>query len=177
MERWPGRAAAQALRQWPTVAGLRDRVTGDPSMLGLVLQGSFAAGVADPVSDVDVMLVAQPGAFDDVWSRRAELTAGSLAWWEELLLDRPDCGVLVWLNRDLVLVEATLTTPGHARIAERAPSVVLAGPDDLLERFPRRPPVRRTEMRFTHPVELALKALQDAVRGPRPTVRPWEEPG
>jgi len=68
---------------------------------------------------------------------------------------------------DLVLVECLLATPSSGvRLAE--PAAVLAGGRELLDRYPRRPPVTRAEMAAQpvdlHPVERAYGELKEAVR-------------
>ena len=175
---WPTRARAERLRQWPTLETLARRVAVDPELVGLLLLGSVAAGEGDALSDLDVVVVARSGRFPAAWERRERLREGApLVAWDHLLSDRPDCGLVVWLTSDLVLVEALITTPGSARLAEGAPCVVVTGPPDLVARLPTRPRVRRAEMQITHPVEHAYKALQAAVRGVGATATPrrWEE--
>jgi hypothetical protein len=136
-----------------------------PAAYGMVLIGSLAAGSADALSDVDLFVVARPGAFQAMWAKRRELSGSSvLASWESHSTDRPDVGFYVWLSEELVMVEALFCVPGSARLADGAPAAILVGPPSLLDTFPRRPPVRRSEMRFTHPVEKAYKALQDVIR-------------
>jgi hypothetical protein len=162
---WPGRPAAERLRQWATLEQLAERLGATPDYLGMILVGSLAKGVADPLSDIDLFLVARDGGFAAVWERRHDLhVTGALAVWEQADGRLPDARTHVWLTEDLVVVEALIATPqSGARLAE--PAVVLVGPPELTDMFPRRPPVQRSEMRMgDHPVERAYDALKRAVR-------------
>jgi hypothetical protein len=140
-----------------------------PHFAGLILVGSMASGRADPLSDIDLIVVAQGGRFDPLWQRREKLhVTGALGCWDRQDAQFPQAGMHAWLTQDLVLVEALITTPGSGvRIAD--PAVVLAGSMDLLTKFPRRPPVLRSEMQSTedHPIDAAYAALKGAVRSKR----------
>jgi hypothetical protein len=162
---WPGRPAVERLRQWATLERLVERVGATPDYVGVILLGSLAKGIADPVSDIDLFLVARDGGFAVAWERRHDLhVTGALAVWEEADGRLPDARTHVWLTEDLVVVEALIATPqSGARLAE--PAVVLVGPPGLTNMFPRRPTVQRSEMRMgEHPVERAYEALKQAVR-------------
>jgi hypothetical protein len=69
---WPKRAEAQRLRQWPIIAHVSERVASMQEFDGLILVGSFAAGTADEISDVDFIVVVADGKFAEAWGRRAE---------------------------------------------------------------------------------------------------------
>jgi hypothetical protein len=79
---WPKRSEAERLRQWPLIVHAAERVLRMPELDGLLLLGSFAAGRADQISDVDLVAVVAAGQFDDAWARRRELeTPGTLHEW------------------------------------------------------------------------------------------------
>ena len=86
------------------VARLEEVVRSDPRLAGLWLQGSLAAGTADPLSDVDAYVAIEDAAFDAVYAEREALLA-------------PLGGALVW---------ADATTPGL-----RAVHALLEGPVKL----------------------------------------------
>ncbi len=101
----------------------------------LILLGSFAAGTADELSDVDVIAVAAPGRFAEAWAARHRLSEGSLVSWDHFL--KPEYRGHNWLTRELVKVDCTVVDPdsGSKELAE--PFVVLVGPAPVSERFPR----------------------------------------
>ena len=165
MREWLARSKVEGLRQWPTIERLVAEAAKVPEVAGVIVIGSFAAGSADPVSDVDLFVVAEEGDFEAAWEKRKHLSGpGLLTSWENRTKDRPDVGLYVWLNQDLVLVEALFCTHASARLAELAPAVVVVGSADLLDGFRRRPPVRRSEMSFTNEVEKAYQRLKSAIR-------------
>ena len=165
MREWVARSKVERLRQWPTIERLVAEAAAVPEVAGVIVIGSFAAGRADTLSDVDLFVVAREGDFEAAWEKRERLSgSGLLTSWEKRRKDNPDVGLYVWLNQDLVLVEALFCTPGSARLAELAPAVVVIGSPSLLDGFRRRPPVRRSEMRFTNPVERAYHQLKEAIR-------------
>jgi hypothetical protein len=81
---WPGKDAPMGFRQWPTIERLAGFARAHPSVFAAaVLVGSFAAGRADPLSDVDLIRAASPHgragrmdvvrvAVDGVWSVRRD---------------------------------------------------------------------------------------------------------
>jgi len=48
---------------------------GDPDIVGMVIKGSFALGIADEFSDLDLSLVITDGNFDEVFARRPQLVS------------------------------------------------------------------------------------------------------
>ena len=166
--RWEHEEVARGARQWPTLERLIGRVEASPALGGMILVGSFARGEIDPLSDLDLVLVALEDRFEAAWAAREALHGGSalVAW------DRRDpgfarAGAHKWLTRDLILVECLLTTVSSGvRLAD--PAVVVAGDPGLLERFPRRPPIGRAELEEhpleLHPVERTYDAFKAAAR-------------
>jgi hypothetical protein len=136
--------------------------------LGAISIGSFAAGTADEMSDLDLILITHDGGFGDAWERRAELhVTGSLAAWDERV-DGP-VGAHKWMTRDRIFVECLIADlSSGVRLAQ--PFVVVAGDLDLPDRLERRPRVLRPEMgEALHPIERAYDELKAAVRGSRAT--------
>jgi predicted nucleotidyltransferase len=70
---WPAQGAAEQLRQWPALVYIAERVEASPLFVGLLLIGSFAAGRADDVSDIDLVAVVAQGRFAEAWADRREL--------------------------------------------------------------------------------------------------------
>ncbi|MGH2586410.1 MAG: hypothetical protein ACRDJE_15965, partial [Dehalococcoidia bacterium] len=67
----PGREGATKLRQWPTIERLAAHAAANPSIFAAaILMGSFAAGRADTLSDIDLTLLAPEGGFEAAWARR-----------------------------------------------------------------------------------------------------------
>lgn len=52
----------------------------DPRVRALLLKGSLARGDADERSDVDFLVVAQPGRLHDLWAARREIAEGLGGW-------------------------------------------------------------------------------------------------
>jgi predicted nucleotidyltransferase len=66
-----------------TVAALTRLAEGDPRIEALWLQGSLAAGDADPFSDIDAYLAVRDADYDAVWADREGVLSqlgGALAW-------------------------------------------------------------------------------------------------
>lgn len=65
----------------------------EPAVRAAVVYGSLARGAADEDSDLDLILVTEPGQRDGVWKRRAEISAIVLgrpaAWVQEPAWQRP----------------------------------------------------------------------------------------
>jgi predicted nucleotidyltransferase len=139
----------------------------DASVLGVMLLGSFAAGRADAVSDLDLLIVAADGEFERVWQRRAAFEGDALRAWDVAPTDRP-VGAHKWLTPDLVLVDCLIAEPSSGvRLAP--PFVVLTGPGDLADRLVRREPIPRAEVEagdfVGDPAEWLYDALKLCVRG------------
>lgn len=151
-------------RQWPAFTRVIATVEDDPALEGALLIGSLATGAGDDMSDVDLFVIARDGAFADAWSRRCELHDDVVGHWDHRDPDMPAAGAHKFLTRDLVLVECLIAEPASGvRLAE--PNAVVAGPADLAERIPSRPPIERAEMTGGHPIEDASDALKAAIRG------------
>lgn len=139
--------------------------------LGAILIGSFAAGTADTLSDVDLFLLARNGSFEAAWARRREIGyADDLYAWDIRREDSPQVGTHKFFTQELVFVECLISTPsGGARLAEAFQ--VLVGDDELPDHLPRRRPIRRSEMR---PVANDPGAEVDkAVRAPGRAAAPF----
>lgn len=154
------------LRQWPTLRALAEFVEGTKLYLGALVIGSFAAGTADEMSDLDLILITLDEGFEDAWTRRGELhVTGALAAWDE----RPvgAAGTHKWVTPDCIFVECLIaTSAGGVRLAQ--PAVVIAGEADLPDRLEERLQISRTEMsQATHPIERAYDELKAAVRASR----------
>ena len=161
---WSGRDAAMRSRQWPTVERITAYVAEHPTVFAAaVLVGSFAAGRADALSDVDLIVLAPDGDFGAAWARRHDLHPGGvLAVWDQLREGMPEVAGHNWVTDELIVVETLFATPSSDfRLAN--PYVLLAGsvPPDVS----RRPPISRSEMRgWPHPVDLAYSTLKYVLR-------------
>jgi hypothetical protein len=146
---WPGRNAAERLRQWPHIVALADAVS-SPPFLGVVVLGSFARGEADDLSDVDFTVFAGEGEFDAAWEQRHRLHPADASCWD--YPRRPgdrDIASHRWLTSDFVLFDGLIATPTGARLAD--PMHVLVGDDVLSARsssVSRSPIRRRTDSRM-----------------------------
>jgi predicted nucleotidyltransferase len=140
----------------------------------MVVVGSFAAGTADAVSDLDLFFITYQGRFEDAWNRRRDLhVTGAIVEWD--LLDAQDhpVGGHHWLSPELVLVESVISGPhGGGRLTE--PLRLVAGDPELLHGFPRRAPIQDDEMTDVeqHPVDIAYDAFKRAVRERASSRRP-----
>jgi hypothetical protein len=140
---WPGRAAAERLRQWPHIL-LLAKSAGTSPYLGVVLLGSFARGEADDLSDVDFTVFAPEGQFEAAWAERHRLHPADASCWD---YPRPpgdrDVAGHRWLTSDFVLFDGLIATPSGTRIAE--PLHVLVGGDDLARQIVKREPITAEE--------------------------------
>lgn len=146
MRPWAGRQAAGSLRQWPILVHLAAHVEAEPALDGLILIGSFAAGTADELSDVDSVIVVAEGSFDAAWERRQLLDpSDALCAWDIRTDATRDVGGRKFITRNIVKVECLIATPSSGvRLAD--PYVVAAGDESVGERFRRVPPIPRTEI-------------------------------
>jgi hypothetical protein len=153
------------LRQWPALERVIEVVETNDTVEGALLIGSLAAGAGDPLSDVDVIVVAREGCFEQTWAGGAKLTAGALAVNAVKHAGGERIGRLEWLTEDLVFVECLIATPDSGvRLAP--PHLVLSGPADLPGRLPPRGPIQSPEMGpGGWPVGDRYDALKEAVRG------------
>lgn len=136
----------ESLRAWPHLLDLRKKTLALPGHRATITIGSFAAGTADDLSDIDLYVMLDDGAFDDAWSQRDSLRPrDALHWWDL----RPDTSREIathnWLTRDMVLVECALTTPkAQPRLSE--PYQVVEGDPAAVESFIHRDPISREEL-------------------------------
>jgi hypothetical protein len=132
---WPGIEAASQSRQWPRILDLAERVAAAPQLAGLLLLGSFARGGADSLSDVDFIVVIEPGRFDEAWEKRHDLHPEGSACWDYPRPDNREVAAHRWLTPDIVLFDGLISTPSGARVAD--PLVVLVGDVGLADRMTR----------------------------------------
>jgi hypothetical protein len=122
---WPGRQAAEHLRQWRRVLELAEAAA-SPPFLGVVLLGSLARGEADDLSDVDFIAFAGEGEFGAAWEQRHRLHLPDAWCWD---YPRPpgdrDVAGHRWLTTDFVLFDGLIATPSGGRVAD--PMHVLVG--------------------------------------------------
>lgn len=133
-------------RAWPHLLDVRKRTLRLPGHRVTLAIGSFAAGTADDLSDVDLYVLVEDGAFTDAWEQRESLRpSDALQWWDI----RPDAtreiGTHNWLTRDMVLVECALTT-ARARPGLAEPYEVLEGDPAAVESFVPRERIPRQEL-------------------------------
>jgi predicted nucleotidyltransferase len=139
---WPGRAAAERLRQWPSLVYVAERVIETPALDALLLIGSLARGTADEASDLDLVVAVSEGRIQQAWERRDSLvTPDALVAWDD---PRSDLSREIvgrkFLSRDVVKVEVTLATPSSPfRLAD--PFVVAVGDEAVPDRFKRAEPI------------------------------------
>jgi hypothetical protein len=115
-----------------------------PELDGLLLLGSFAAGRADPISDVDLVAVIAEGRFDDAWARRRELeTAGTLCEWDARIDADGDAASHKWITGDIVKVECGFADATRSAMQLAPPYAVLVGDESVATRFLRSSRSRR----------------------------------
>jgi predicted nucleotidyltransferase len=153
-------------RQRAALSAITQQLADAPDVLGAVVVGSLAAGSADAVSDIDLIICALPGRFAEVWSRRNDLhVTGALVSWDDKSQGTGEIAVHRWVTDDLVLVEALFATPGSGvRLAQ--PWRIIAGDPQVADAFGSRPPIDRSEMdrEAAHPVDRAFDDLKEALR-------------
>jgi hypothetical protein len=139
---WPTRAKAERLRQWPLIVHAAETAAATPQLDGLLLLGSFAAGRADPISDVDLIAVVAEGEFADAWARRREMeTAGTLFEWDVRDAADGDAASHKWLTQDIVKVECGFAAAGSSAMRLAEPYAVLVGDESVATRFPPLEPI------------------------------------
>jgi Nucleotidyltransferase domain len=157
IEGWPGQSAGERLRQWPRLLELAAAVT-SPPFLGVVLVGSFARGQADELSDVDFIVFAPEGAFEDAWEQRHRLHAADAWCWD---YPRPpgnrDVAGHRWLTTDFVLFDGLIATPSGTRLSD--PMHVLVGGPALRSRLVKRGPIEAEEQHERND-EIALHEIE-----------------
>lgn len=139
---WPGRAAAERLRHWPTLMYVASKVQEAPELDALILIGSFARGTADEASDLDLLVAVSEGGIQAAWDQRTLLVPpDALLAWDD---PRSDLGLEIvgrkFLSRDVVKVEVAMATPSSSfRLAD--PFVVAVGDEAVVDRFARADPI------------------------------------
>jgi hypothetical protein len=162
----------EPVRQQRHLDDIAGRVAAMPEMLGAILVGSLAGGVADACSDVDLLVCTGDGEFAAAWARRHDLHGtATLTCWDQGPQEGSEIGVHRWVTSDMVLAEVLFAAPGSGvRLAR--PYRVVAGDPDVAGRFEPRPPIDRAEFSRdgAHPVDLAFDDLKNALRamGPPP---------
>jgi hypothetical protein len=133
---WPARPEAERLRQWPLIVHAAEQVWAMPDLDGLLLLGSFAAGSADQISDVDLLAVVAEGRFDQAWERRRELqTPGTLYEWDVRIESDGDAASHKWITQDIVKVECGFADAARSTMQLAAPHAVLVGDESVAARF------------------------------------------
>ncbi len=154
------------MRQESALAAITQHLTSMPEVLGALVVGSMAAETADAASDIDLIVCAHPGRFEQAWRLRNDLHAtGALICWDDGREGDREIGVHRWVTTDVVLVEVLFATPGSGvRLAE--PWKVIAGDASVASLFPARPPIDRAEFdpAAAHPVDRAFSELKAALR-------------
>ncbi len=168
---WPGRKAAERLRQWSRLLQLAEAAAGPP-FLGLLILGSFARGDADDLSDVDFIVFAAEGAFEEAWQQRHRLHPDDAACWD---YPRPpgnrDVAGHRWLTTDFVLFDGLIATPSGTRVAD--PLHILVGNEALSRQLVKRGPITAEEQHgrkdeiVLHPIEELYGGLKLALRAHR----------
>jgi hypothetical protein len=145
MRDWAGRRNAEALRAWPELARVVDRVEAQPDVFaGALLIGSLSRGEGDALSDIDLIAVAHADGWGPAWEKRRTLSEGALVTFDRIEGGRGGVGGHAWLTQALVKVECLIAQPGGVRLAGDA--VVVAGDDALLEVFEHVPRYSRKEI-------------------------------
>jgi hypothetical protein len=163
MRDWPGRARAERLRQWPTLAYVAERVAEATALEALLIIGSFARGNADDASDLDLIAVVREGHFREAWEERRNLDPpDALVAWDD---PRSDLGREIagrkFLSRDVVKAEVTFATASSPmRLA--GPFVVVVGDEAAANRFTTAEPIA-PEVKADYERELRDKGLVSEV--------------
>jgi hypothetical protein len=136
------RAQAEELRQWPLIEYAAEKAEAIPEVDGLLLLGSFAAGRADQISDVDLVVVVAEERFNDAWARRREFeTDGTLFAWDVRLDSDGDAASHKWITHDIVKVECGFADAGRSAMQLAQPYAVLVGDASVATRFPSLEPI------------------------------------
>jgi len=139
---WPKRSEAERLRQWPLIVHAAETAANMAELDGLLLLGSFAAGRADQISDVDLVAVVADGRFDDAWARRRDLeTDGTLYQWDVHIESDGDAASHKWITQDIVKVECGFADAARSAMRLAEPYAVIVGGDSVATRFPPLEPI------------------------------------
>lgn len=159
-------AGTDRLRQWPSVQRLLASVDGSRHWETAVIVGSLASGQADAMSDVDVFILVETGAFAGAWEHRHELHGGSVVACWDTGVDGVASAGHKWLTCDLVYFDCKVAEPEEVTLAE--PFVVAVGREELLARIETEPLPQKRERTWRcdgpKPVAVAYAELKDAVR-------------
>jgi nucleotidyltransferase-like protein len=140
------RMERESVRATLHLLALRRETLKLPGHRATIAIGSFAAGTADDLSDIDLYVLVDDGAFDDAWNHRDSLRpSDALYWWDIRPDTSREIGTHNWLTRDMVLVECALATP-KARPGLSEPYQVLEGDKAAVELFVRRDRISRQEL-------------------------------
>ena len=139
-------------------------------VLGALVVGSMAAGTANAASDVDLIVCAHPGRFEEAWQIRKHMhVTGALASWDDKGDGGAEIGVHRWVTSDVILIEALFATPGSGVRLGR-PWMAIAGKRRVAACFPPRPrdtPIDRSEFdpqEMAYRVDRALDMQKTALR-------------
>jgi predicted nucleotidyltransferase len=146
----------ESRRQWPVVLETVRRAERLPGFTAAILIGSFAAGTPDDLSDVDLIVAVEDGAFPDAWANRTRLRADDAPYWWDVQPE-PDREVAAhkWITPDLVLVEALIATPAaQTQLAD--PYRVISGDASAVDGFVRTPRIERADL-ADYAAKLALE--------------------
>jgi hypothetical protein len=167
---WPGRSAAERLRQWPRVVELAEAAAAPP-FLGVVLLGSFARGEADELSDVDFTVYAAEGEFEEAWEQRHRLHPADASCWDYPRTSDREVAGHRWLTTDFVLFDGLIGTPSGIRLAD--PTHVLVGDEAFSRLIVKREPITAEEQHARkdeitlHEIESLYGQLKLALRAHR----------
>ena len=123
------------LRQEAVLRAIVERASLVESIDGVIVIGSFAAGRADALSDLDLVLAASPDRLDEAWEARRSIAGDVFLMWEPHPNHHSELRWVNWLTHDLVKVECGVAAPGSKELAE--PFLLVAGSPAVVERFPR----------------------------------------
>jgi hypothetical protein len=139
---WPARSKAERLRQWPLIVHAVEIAATVPGLDGLLLLGSFSAGRADQISDVDLVAVVAEGRFDEAWDRRHDFeTPGTLYEWDVRVESDGDAASHKWITQDVVKVECGFADASRSAMQLAEPYAVLVGDESVATRFPPLEPI------------------------------------
>ncbi len=139
---WPKRSEAERLRQWPLIVHAVETAATMEELDGLLLLGSFAAGRADQISDVDLVAVVADGLFDAAWARRREFeTPGTLVEWDVRVESDGEAASHKWITQDVVKVECGFADAARSTMQLAEPYGVLVGDTSVADRFPPLEPI------------------------------------
>jgi hypothetical protein len=110
-------AGTDELRQWPSIERLLQEVDSSPHWQAAVIVGSLATGHGDAMSDVDVFVLVDTGAFRVAWEHRHELHGDSIVTCWDTGADRVAYAGHKWLTWDLIYMDCAVAEPAAVRLA------------------------------------------------------------